>query len=172
MSAGALLQLLCFSVGGRTFACDIMGIQEILRNQRITPVPHSPPHVAGVVNLRGALIPVVDLRWVLLGQAAEPPPEDPKLVVVRAQGKTAGLLVDQVLDVAPVPVASLAPAPGANLDGDAVVVATFQRATDDGEVAVLVRLAPLVQDEVPPARGDDAPSAAAEPAGSPAPGAA
>lgn len=148
MSAAGRLQVLCFVVGGRTFAVDIMGIREILRNQRVTSVPHTPPHLAGVVNLRGALIPVVDLHRVLLGHASRGGCEDPKLVVVHSRGKTAGLLVDQVLDVISVPLEALSPVPGASFDRGAVVVATFHRSDAEEEVVVLVRLAPLVEEEV------------------------
>ncbi|MBI5015233.1 MAG: purine-binding chemotaxis protein CheW [Deltaproteobacteria bacterium] len=143
------LQVLCFRVGGRTFALDIMGIREILRNQTVTPLPHTPPHIAGVVNLRGALIPVVDLRPALLGPDASPAAEDLKLVVVQARGKVAGLLVDQVLDVAGIPSAALTPIPGAGVDAGHAVVATFHRAGEGGdEVVVLMRVAPLLEDDV------------------------
>ena len=148
MTAAERLQLLCFQLGSRVFALDIMGIREILRNQKFTPVPRTPSHIAGVVNLRGQLIPVVHLRRILLPGDGETLPEDPKLIVVKARGKTAGLLVDQVLDVIPVPVEALAPVPGTVRGDRSVVMAAFRRAGgDDSEVVVLVRLAPLVDQE-------------------------
>lgn len=151
MSGEKGLQVLCFRVGQRTFAFDIMGIREILRNQKVTPVPHTPRHVAGVLNLRGALIPVVDLQAVLLGMPGPAAAEDPKLIVVQARGRTAGLLVDQVLDVVAVRSDTLAPVPGAHVDGGSVVVATFHRsAGGEDEVVVLIRLGPLVEGEVVP----------------------
>lgn len=145
------LQVLCFVVGGRSFAVDIMGIREILRNQRFTPVPHTPPHVAGVLNLRGELIPVVDVHRVLLGHSNPHPGEDSKLIVAHARGKTAGLLVDELMDVISVQPESLAPVPGAYGDPDApaadsVVVATFRRPeTQGGDIVVLLRSAVLVE---------------------------
>lgn len=144
------LQVLCFLVGGRTFAADIRGIREILRNQRFTPVPHTPPHVAGVLNLRGELIPVVDLHSVLMGATTVGATEERKLVVVVSRGRTAALLVDQVLDVVTVRPEELTQVPGGYGQGkqgeSAVVLATFRRVegTDDG-VVVLVRLAPVVE---------------------------
>lgn len=145
------LQVLCFQVGGRTFAVDIMGIQEILRNQRVTAVPHTPRHIAGVLNLRGVLIPVVDLHAVLLGTDGREEGEDPKLVVVHARGKVAGLLVDQVLDVLMIRPDALAPVPGASLDAGSVVVGTFHRTGEhEDEVIVLMRVAPLVDGQILP----------------------
>ena len=65
MSANSL-EVLCFRVGERVFAVDIMGIREILRSHTITPVPNAPDSVAGVLNLRGELVPVVNLHHALL----------------------------------------------------------------------------------------------------------
>lgn len=141
------LQLLCFQLGTRLFALDIMGIREILRNQKFTPLPHTPPHIAGVLNLRGELIPVMNLHRILLGTPGEGPAGEAKLVVVHAQGKTAGLLVDQVLDVLSIPASSLTPLP-AQRWGESqvpVVLAAFRRGGEANEVVVLVRLAPLVE---------------------------
>lgn len=146
------LQVLCFLVGGRIFAIDIMGIREILRNQRFTPVPHTPDNVAGVLNLRGEMIPVVDVHGVLLGRPNPVAGENLKLVVAHARGKTTGLLVDQLLDVVTVPPESLSPVPGGYDDADAtrsepIVLATFRRGDlGDGEIVVLLRLA-LLADE-------------------------
>ena len=136
MSTGPGLRVLCFRLGGRMFAVDIMGIREILRGQRFTPVPHTPAHVAGVLNLRGSLIPVLDLYPVVLGEPAPERTDEPKLVVVRGQGKTAALLVDQVLDVVTVDAAVLTPVPGARAAPDSVVLAAFQRDDCEGEVVV------------------------------------
>ena len=56
------VQLCVFQVGGREYALDIMRIEEILPVQQVTPVPRAPPFVEGVINLRGAILPVIDLR--------------------------------------------------------------------------------------------------------------
>lgn len=145
MTAGEKLQLLCFRVGGRVFGVDIMAIREILRNQRFTPVPHTPPHVAGVLNLRGELIPVVDLSRVLLRTESGAGAEESKLVVVNARGRTVGLLVDQVLDVLSIGVDALMPVPAAAGDPGPIVLAAFRREdSSEGEVGVLVRLGALV----------------------------
>jgi purine-binding chemotaxis protein CheW len=144
------IELLCFQVGERIFAVDIMGIREILRAQPITLVPEAPSHIAGVLNLRGELLPVVDLRQVLPGAAEVEPAEDPNLIVVRAAGRTAGVLVDRVLEVVSVGVAELIPVPGVEPSGDAIVVAAFRKDLDgaDNSVVLLVRLGVLFEEEL------------------------
>ena len=84
------LELLCFRVGERVFAMDIMCIREILRSCVVTPVPNAPPGVAGVLNLRGALLPVVDLHRALLDGDSDGVREEAKLVVARAATARAG----------------------------------------------------------------------------------
>src|SRR5690606_23140614 len=59
---GELLQLVSFMVGDEEFAIPILSVQEINRMMQITRVPQSPPFVEGVINLRGKIIPVMDLR--------------------------------------------------------------------------------------------------------------
>jgi purine-binding chemotaxis protein CheW len=117
----------------------------ILRNQKLTPVPHTPSHVAGVVNLRGELIPVLSLHRILLQGHGPAAGDDPKLVVVQAHGRTAGLLVDQVLDVLSVPAGALTPVSGGIAAEESIVLAAFRTGQDAEDVVVLVRLAPLVE---------------------------
>ncbi|HZS38519.1 MAG TPA: chemotaxis protein CheW [Polyangia bacterium] len=60
--AAELLQLVAFSVGSGEYALDIMRIKEIINPVKITPVPKAPPFIEGVIELRGTILPVVDLR--------------------------------------------------------------------------------------------------------------
>ncbi len=57
-----LLQLVSFEIGEEEFGVDILTVQEINRMVEITSVPNTPPHVEGIINLRGKVIPVIDLR--------------------------------------------------------------------------------------------------------------
>lgn len=141
------LEVLCFRVGERVFAMDIMGIREILRSHVVTPVPNAPAEVAGVVNLRGELLPVVNLHQALLHDAAVGALDETKLVVARAGGRTAGVQVDQVLEVVSVDVTELRPVPGSGTrEGDAVVAAFRRELDGQGPVVVLLlRLATLLE---------------------------
>lgn len=89
--------LLCRVARG-LFALPIDQVQEVLRVERITRVPHAPHPVRGVTNLRGHVLPVVDLR-VRLGLEAVAIDSDHRIVVVRSKGRLIGLLVDAVREV-------------------------------------------------------------------------
>ncbi len=116
-AAGRGADHLVFEVSGECFALPVACVGEIGRPSPPTPVPHVPPYVRGVVNLRGTILAVVDLG-LALGLAAEP--VDPerwgaRVVVVHHDGVDVALLVDAVLNVhsggAPAPVVDgLAPA--------------------------------------------------------------
>ncbi|MFP4282460.1 MAG: chemotaxis protein CheW [Opitutales bacterium] len=55
-------KFLTFKLGSESYAVEVLKIKEIIRMQRVTPVPHLPPYMRGIINLRGKVIPVVDLR--------------------------------------------------------------------------------------------------------------
>ena len=141
------LEALCLRVSDRFFALDIFCIREILRAQAVTQVPNAPPELAGVANLRGDLIPVVDLHRILLRRERGELQEEARLVVVRSEENTVGLLVDQVLDVASVPTEELRPVPGSTPRTSAVVAA-FRKEVIPGtaEVILLLRVPPLFQE--------------------------
>lgn len=99
---GELLQLVSFMVGDEEFAIPILSVQEINRMMQITRVPQSPPFVEGVINLRGKIIPVMDLRK-RFGMAALENSADSRIIVVevKAHGGTRviGFTVDRVNEV-------------------------------------------------------------------------
>ncbi|MFT3710139.1 MAG: chemotaxis protein CheW [Archangium sp.] len=96
--AGDISQFLTFTLGNEAFALDILKVQEIKSWVAITPLPNTSPDVRGVINLRGAVVPVVDLRR----RFSMPDAELTKysvIIVARVAEKTVGLLVDAVSDV-------------------------------------------------------------------------
>jgi purine-binding chemotaxis protein CheW len=101
-----IVQLCAFIVSGEEYVIDIMRIREIIPPQRITPVPHAPAFLEGVINLRGAIVPVVDLSH-RLGQEPAPPTRRTKLVICSVGGRRVGLLVDAVTEVRRIPRASI-----------------------------------------------------------------
>ena len=88
-------ELIAFSIGDQEFCVDIMSIREIRGWAPATPMPHSPEYIVGVINLRGMVMPVIDLRS-RLGLGQTEPTERHVIVVIQADGRTAGLLVDGV----------------------------------------------------------------------------
>lgn len=92
------IQLACFRIGAEMYALDIMRIKEIIRPQKLTPVPKAPPFIEGVINLRGAVVPVVDLRkrFDLPHTGQE---RSTRIMICALTGKIIGLMVDEVAEV-------------------------------------------------------------------------
>lgn len=109
-SDGELLQLVTFVVGSEEFAIPILSVQEINRMMQITRVPQSPPFVEGVINLRGKIIPVVDLRR-RFGQACSGNATDNRIIVVEVSGRVIGFTVDRVNEVLRLSAAIVEPPP-------------------------------------------------------------
>jgi purine-binding chemotaxis protein CheW len=97
-----LLQLVSFKIGDEEFGVDILSVQEINRMSQVTKVPNTPDFIEGVINLRGRIIPVLDLR-VKLGMARKEHGKDTRIVVVELKGQTIGFIVDEVSEVLRVP---------------------------------------------------------------------
>lgn len=93
-----LLQLVSFVCADEEFAVPILSVQEINRMMQITRVPQSPPFVEGVINLRGKIIPVIDLRK-RFGLAALENTDDARIIVVEVNDRVIGFEVDQVNEV-------------------------------------------------------------------------
>jgi purine-binding chemotaxis protein CheW len=104
------LQLVTFQLGEEEFAIDILSVQEIIRMMQITRVPQSPPEVEGVVNLRGQITPVVDLRK-RFGMESLAHGADARIIVVEVQGRVLGFVVDQVNEVLRIDRSIVDPAP-------------------------------------------------------------
>ena len=97
-----LLQLVSFIIGNEEFGVDILYVQEINRMIQITKVPNAPLFIEGVINLRGRVIPVVDLRT-KLGMPKKEHDKNTRIIVVEVEGKTIGFIVDAVNEVLRIP---------------------------------------------------------------------
>jgi purine-binding chemotaxis protein CheW len=93
-----LLQLVSFKIESEEFGIDILNVQEINKMTQITKVPGSPKFVEGVINLRGRVIPVVNLR-LKMSLPDKEFDKDTRIIVVDLSGKTIGFLVDSVSEV-------------------------------------------------------------------------
>jgi purine-binding chemotaxis protein CheW len=88
-----------FLLDGDTFALPVTHVHEIVRVAAITRVPHAPFPIRGITNLRGQVLPVVDLRLRLGLAAAAAPTEQSRILVATSRSRTVGLLVDAVAQV-------------------------------------------------------------------------
>ncbi len=85
-----------FTVAGEEFGIEVDRVVEIVRPQKITPLPQAPPFINGVINLRGVVMPLMDLRKRL---NVEPSSKREKVIITRMHGEKIGLLVDTVKEI-------------------------------------------------------------------------
>ena len=104
------VELLSFRLAEQEYSVDIMSVREIRGWTRATPLPHAPAHVRGVINLRGTVLPVIDLST-RLGMPPVQGDARNVIIVVQVGGQAAGLLVDAVSDILALPRADLQPPP-------------------------------------------------------------
>lgn len=104
------LQVATFYLGPQLMGFDIAQVQEINRQVQVTPVPQSPPEVRGVLNLRGEVMTVLDLRVILGLRPAELTPDSRNMILTFENEKT-GVLVDRIADVVTTTTDQIEPAP-------------------------------------------------------------
>jgi len=109
-------QIVTFNIDDRVFGIDVGVVREIKGWQEATPLPHAAPYVRGVINLRGLILAVYDLRARLGGGMTSVSPKHVNLVVDVAD-RTAGLLVDAVSDIVDVPGHAIHPPPAVAMQG-------------------------------------------------------
>lgn len=135
-------QLITFQLGDQILGVDIMAIREIRAWSPATPLPNVPPHVRGVVNLRGVVLPVLDLRH-RLGWGMTDPTARHVIIVVRIGEQLQGLIVDAVNDIVEVPAEEMQPLPDM---GDAPAANFLEGlATIDGRLILILALDRLVE---------------------------
>jgi purine-binding chemotaxis protein CheW len=98
-----LLQLVSFKIGNEEYGVDILHVQEINKMIQITKLPNAPGFVEGVINLRGRVIPVIDIRT-RLHLEKRPYDKDTRIIVVELDKTTVGFIVDAVSEVLRIPV--------------------------------------------------------------------
>jgi purine-binding chemotaxis protein CheW len=104
------LQLVSFNIGSEEFGVDILKVQEINRMVEITKVPQAPHYVEGVINLRGKVIPIIDLRKRFSLELKETD-KNTRIVVVDIGGNILGMIVDSVSEVLRLPANTIEPPP-------------------------------------------------------------
>ncbi len=133
----------CFEVAGRTIAIDVANVREVVRWQAVTPLPKSPAQIDGVIDLRGALVPVVDLGRAL-NECKVETSTDTRIVVTETDGLVVGLTVDSAIEVLQIGAASMEdPPPLATHAGYHAARAVVRR--PDSEPIVVLSLKYLLE---------------------------
>ncbi len=104
------IELLTFQLADQEYALDIMSVREIRGWTRATPLPHAPHYMKGVINLRGTVLPVIDLA-LRLGLPEREQSERNVIIVVNFEDAMTGLLVDAVSDIVALTQDDLQPPP-------------------------------------------------------------
>lgn len=143
-------KFLTFVLAGEEYGLEILKVQEIMAILPITRVPRTPPHIRGVINLRGKVIPIVDLRCKLgiaddapmLGNAAgtEAPDgtrlRDTCIIVVEVAGQKIGIIVDEVAEVRGITTGEIEPPPAFGTHVDTAFLLGLAKA--EGRVRLLL----------------------------------
>jgi len=112
-----LMQLVGFTIGKEQFGVDILMVQEIIRSTPITSVPNSPEFIEGVINLRGNIIPVIELRKRLNLYRKESAAKDSWILILDIGGRVTGFIVDSVTKVLKIMESSIEPPPDVVMAG-------------------------------------------------------
>lgn len=128
-------EFLSFRVGGQDYCLDIMSVREIRAGTRATPLPHAPQFMRGVINLRGTVLPVMDLSSRLdLGAGSD---RDGNVIIVVTNGDhIMGLLVDAVSDILAVPEKDMQTPPDLTVDRDRSFISALM-IVDDRVIRIL-----------------------------------
>jgi purine-binding chemotaxis protein CheW len=110
MSEVRILQLVTFKLGSEEFGVDILKVQEIIKMMNVTKIPNAPVFIEGVINLRGKIIPIVDLRK-RLGFEDREFDKSTRIIVVELDGLVLGFIVDSVSEVLRIPEDTIEPPP-------------------------------------------------------------
>ncbi|RWX76981.1 chemotaxis protein CheW [Neorhizobium lilium] len=108
-------ELIAFRIGDQEFCVNIMSVREIRGWTPATPMPHAPAYVMGIVNLRGAVLPIVDLSARLGMGEAEPTPRY-VIIVAHMRERVVGLLVEAVSDILTITDENIQPVPEVSSD--------------------------------------------------------
>ena len=109
------VQFVSFAIGDDQYGVDIMAVREIKGWTSITPLPRQPEYMRGVLNLRGVMVPIIDLRC-RFGQGLTDATPVHIVLVVQIANTTVGLLADRVLDIISIDAAQIRPVPRVSLD--------------------------------------------------------
>lgn len=138
--SGEAVRVVVFRLGEELYACDVLRVEEVVEGAPIHPLPDVPPPFAGVLRLRGALVPVLDVAPALGLRLAS---AEPAVLIVESETGRLGIAVDEAREVAALPVSELRDAPGAEQDEEVTGVARV-----GGELVTLLDLGAVLGEKL------------------------
>lgn len=136
-----VVQWVTFRLDSETYGINVMQIQEVIRVNDIAPVPGAPDYVLGIINLRGNVVTVMDIRK-RFGLAPRDMDDGTRVVIIETQGYVMGLLVDSVAEVVDIRASQMESAPNVGNDDSARFIQGV--CSRDGELLILVDLGKLL----------------------------
>ena len=139
-----VLQFVTFTLNNEDYAVDILSVQEINRITEITKVPNSPDYVEGVVNLRGKVIPVINLRK-KFGFSEKAIDETSRIIIMDIKGITYGVIVDSVSEVLRVPSSTVEATPPMSADANSKYIKGLAKL--DNRLIILINIDELIDEK-------------------------
>jgi purine-binding chemotaxis protein CheW len=131
-------QLVIFELGEENFGVDIAVVESIIKMQALTKVPHAPGFVEGVTNLRGTVLPVIDLRK-RFGMETQAASKETRIVVINMDGIKVGMVVDSVSEVLTIEEKAVEPTPPMVSTVDSAFIVGIAKL--EGRLVILLDLA-------------------------------
>jgi len=139
-----IVQLVGFIVGEEEFAVPILSIQEIIKPIEWTRVPFTPDYVLGVFNLRGNVLPLIDLR-IKFGAAANEIDENTRFIVMKIKGEDVAFIIDRLTSALRIKKKNILPPPDTYSNEDDIIEGVGRM--DDGRIITILKVDNLIKRE-------------------------
>ncbi|MFN7036984.1 MAG: chemotaxis protein CheW [Bellilinea sp.] len=137
-------QLVVFELENEKYGVDIASVEGIIKMQEITRLPHAPEFIEGITNLRGTIVPVVDLRT-RFGLLRKEPTRDTRIVIANMDSSKVGIIVDAVTQVIRVPEDKIEPPPQMSVTINSAFIKNIAKL--ESELVILLDLGKVLSTE-------------------------
>jgi purine-binding chemotaxis protein CheW len=137
-------QLVVFELENEKYGVDIASVEGIIKMQEITRLPHAPEFIEGITNLRGTIVPVVDLRT-RFGLPRKEPTRDTRIVIATMDSSKVGIIVDAVTQVIRVPDDKIEPPPQMSVTINSAFIKNIAKL--ESELVILLDLGKVLSTE-------------------------
>jgi purine-binding chemotaxis protein CheW len=143
-TTGEVRQLISFTVGNEEYGLELLRVKEVIRTRTITWLPKAPACVKGIINLRGEVIPIVDLRE-RFGLAEQTQTAMTRVIVVEVEGRPVGMVVDSASQVVRVPADQFEPPPAVMGEGSRDFITAIGKVND--KLIIMIDLERILSSE-------------------------